>query len=96
MSEIKPYVKHLHSSLFEKYNSRDFHEIMIKIYNELDTTDKEKFIINFNSLITKWHYQPGEAWSGEYGVWAAAVNFLNTNSETFNKYPNIKTIFNTK
>ena len=94
MTTIIPWHKHLHHHLLKEEKSRDFHKIILDIYDTLDTDDKNKYCENFNSLITSWHYQPHEQWRTIDGIWCRFNYFLNRNFSDTTKYCKIVKIFN--
>ena len=93
--DIIPWSMHFHSNLFETMGSRDFHKIVVEIYNKIPDDEKERHLQNFNSMIETWHYQPAEAWCCKLGgIWIRMESYLSVNFPDVEKYSDIVSIFN--
>lgn len=93
---ISPYQKHIHHESLESQDCRDFHQLIIDMYNSLDNNEKNNpdIIRGFNNLIHKWHYTPQEMWnSSTNNIWINTGLFLNKNFPP-HKYPKLIQIFN--
>jgi len=94
MSVILPQKNHLHHTLLETNNSRDFHQVAINIYNAIPEDERENHIYDFNSMITTWHHQPAEAWIRKGGIWERMGSYLCVHFPDAEKYQAIAEIFN--
>lgn len=90
--KINQWTEHFHHACLEKLKSRDFHKVVLNIYESLSNEEKsDKYIIkSFNHYIDKWHYTPNEAWSI---VWINFGNYLDCRFP-HDKYPEILKIYN--
>lgn len=91
---IIPHKNHLHHELLETKKSRDFHTIVISIYNAIPKDEQEKHIYSLNSMITTWHYQPAETWNIRGGIWDKMGSYLCIHFPDAEKYQTIAKIFN--
>lgn len=83
---------HIHNDYLNKRKSRDFHKIVLLIYESLPVEDKndEEIIKKMNYYINKWHYSPSEVWST---IWENFGYYLESRFPP-NDYPMIVKIFN--
>ena len=90
--KISQWMRHIHHDCLEKHDSRDFHKVVLNIYESLSNEEKrDKYIVkNFNHYIDKWHYTPNEAWSI---VWINFGHYLDCRFP-HDKYPEILKIYN--
>ena len=90
------WVKHIGSECFATHNTRDFHIVLIDIYNNLPEEDKiETHITSFNKMIITWHHQAPEIWTSSVGIWSTLTHYLTTHFNSGDsKYSAIIRIFN--
>ena len=90
------YKQHLAFIFSKNTKSRDFHQIILDIYENLPSEDKIKqHQDSFNSLIETWHCQAPELWCSQYGVWMKFTEYLKSNFDPNDtKYRKILNIFN--
>ena len=83
---------HIHNELLSQQNSRDFHKVVLQIYESLPVEDKndEEIIKKMNYYINKWHYTPNEIWGT---VWENFGYYLGSRFPP-DEYPMIVEIFN--
>lgn len=90
--KISQWMRHIHHDCLKKHNSRDFHKVVLNIYESLSNEEKKdkNIVYTLNYYIDKWHYTPNEDWSI---VW---INFGNYLGYRFphDKYPEILKIYN--
>ena len=93
---IIEWVKHIGSESFTTYKTRDFHSVLIDIYNNLPDEDKiETHIASFNKMIITWHHQAPELWTSSVGIWSTLTNYLAMHFDSGDsKYSSIVRIFN--
>ena len=90
--KICQWLRHIHHSCLEKHNSRDFHKVVLDIYESLSNEEKKdkNIIYSLNYYIDKWHYTPNEAWSA---IWIDFGYYLD-DKFPHDKYPEILKIYN--
>jgi hypothetical protein len=83
---------HVHHDCLIQKNSRDFHKVVIQIYDTLSTEDKNdvEMIKKMNYYINKWHFTPNEIWGT---VWENFAYYLGSRFPP-DEYPEIIKIFN--
>jgi hypothetical protein len=83
---------HVHHACLEQKKSRDFHKVVLQIYNTLSTEDKNdvEMIKKMNYYINKWHFTPNEIWGT---VWENFSYYLGRRFPP-DEYPEIIKIFN--
>jgi len=86
-NDIIEWNSHVHSKLLVTNGHRDFHKLVIEIYNKIPENEKKLHLKKFNSLIETWHYQPAEAWASS--VWIPMTNYLMINFTDLEKYNDI-------
>jgi len=83
---------HVHNDCLKQKNSRDFHKVVLQIYNTLSTEDKNdtEMIKKMNYYINRWHYTPNEIWGT---VWENFAYYLGSRFPP-DEYPEIIKIYN--
>lgn len=79
----------------DNLNTRDFHKIIIDLYNiipfdeKMNKNNNNQLVVKLNSLIMSWHSMAPELWNHhKYGIWAKLCHFCSQRF-TKDKYPEI-------